>query len=411
VPLIDEYIELFSTSTEVPYLLQLKEDVLYAYAKSAQDNKSYDTALQVYSGFLGEFPDSTRVNTVTRHIDDIHYDRALTLYNNADYAGAIKAVEERILTPPGPQERWFALLEDAVYQDVLSQIGNVSPSIIRYRSRDYLAENPRGRYVPQFKAILKEALDYPLKSAYEGQDYSQVVELYNENREWINIWPDQGYADTIRTMTANSLLQIGIKDKALDIYKQITPNLTRDYAVLAYSLCQNDILYNINRLSAEDFIYLTGETKECGLNYQLSFVRLYKNKQLSLKAEYDIMKGIEDERAKQDVLSNIYNQIQSGARFDGYQDVYLDTGLAAYRRNDFSGAAVALKAYADSSAADVEKKTEALYYLGKSFLSLNEKNRGLSYMQQAADSTGDSIYKTMAKGELASDTWKKSLSN
>ncbi|MDR2105427.1 MAG: tetratricopeptide repeat protein [Deferribacteraceae bacterium] len=412
VPLIDEYLELFSTSKEAPYLLQLKEDVLYAYARNAQDNNSYDAALQVYSGLLDEFPDSKRAKAIAQHIDDIHYDRALSLYNNADYAQAAKAVEERILTPPKPSGRWYSLYEDAVYQDVLSLIGSVSPSIIRYKSRDYLAENPRGRYVPQFKAILKESLDYPIKSAYNGKDYVQVVELYNENADWINIWPDQGYADSLRIIAANSLLQIGLKDKAQEIFKQVTPNMTRDYALLAYTLCQKDILFNINRLSSQDFAYLTAETKSCGLDYQLSFVRQYKNRELSLKAEYEIMKGVEDERTREDLLSNLYNQLQGGARFEGYQDVYLDTGLAAYRRNDFSSAAIALKAYTDNqAAADDDKRTEALYYLGKSLFSLNEKNRGLAYMQQAAESAGDSIYKTMAKGELASDAWKKSLSN
>ncbi|MDR2400205.1 MAG: tetratricopeptide repeat protein [Deferribacteraceae bacterium] len=411
VLLIDEYIGQFSTSKEVPFLLQLKEDVLYAYAKDAQDNLSYDTALQVYGELLSEFPDSKRAADIIQHIDDIHYDRAMALYNGADYANAIKFTEDRLLNPPPPQPRWYTLRENAIYQDVLSQIGNVNPSIIRYRSREYLAENPRGRYVPQFKAILKEALDYPIKSAFQSKDYPQVVELYNENKEWINIWPDQGYANSIRIMAANALLQIGIKDKAQAMYNEITPSLTREYAILSYALCQKPGLFDVNRLSAEDFLGLSEEMKSCGMDYRLNLTRSYKNKTVSLKAEYGLLKEIEDERARGDILDNIYRQIQGGARFDGYQDVYLDAGLAAYRRNDFSGALVPLKAYADASPADTDKKTEALYYLGKSFLSLNEKDRGLSYMQQVADSSGDSIYKTMAKSELASDTWKKSLSN
>jgi hypothetical protein len=138
---------------------------------------------------------------------------------------------------------------------------------------------------------------------------------------------------------------------------------------------------------------------------------MYKNKQVSLKAEYGLLREIEDERAREDILDNIYKQVQAGARFDGYMDVYFDVGLAAYHRNDFSGALAPLKTYTDASPADTDKKTEALYYLGKSFLSLNEKKQGFSYMQQVADSAADSVYKTMAKSELASDEWKKSLSN
>jgi outer membrane protein assembly factor BamD (BamD/ComL family) len=409
--MIDEYIAQFSTSKEVPFLLQLKEDVLYAYARDLQDNKSYDTALRIYDELLSEFPDSKRVPPIAQHIDDIHYDRAMTMYNGADYANAIKFVENRILSEPPPAARWYALREDAIYQDVLSQIGNVNPAVIRYRSREYLVENPRGRYVPQFKTILKEALDYPINAAFDGKDYPQVVELYNENKDWINIWPDQGYANSVRIMAALALLGVGLNDKADELYGSITPALTKQYANLSYALCKKQILFDINRFSSEEFQNLIESSKSCGLDYSFSLARLYKNKQISLKAEYALMNDIEDARMREDILDNIYKQIQSGARFDGYQDVYLDVGLAAYRRNDFSGALVPLKAYTDASATDSDKKTEALYYLGKSFLSLNEKNRGLSYMQQVAESSGESIYKTMAKSELASDTWKKSLSN
>jgi tetratricopeptide (TPR) repeat protein len=411
VPLIDEYIGLFSTSKEAPYLLQLKEDVLYAYARDAQDNKSYATALQVYGNLLEEFPDSKRAAPITQHIDDIYYDEALTKYNNADYAGAAKYIESRVLNPPQPAKRWFDLREDSIYQDVLSQIGNVSPSIIRYRSREYLVENPRGRYVPQFKTILKEALDYPIKTAFEEKQYPRVVELYNENRDWIDIWPDQGYANTVRVMAADSLLRIGLKDKAQEMYDNISPAITSEYAVLSYALCRKQVLYDINRLSAADFQKVLDEAKDCGTDYRLYLISLYKNRQVALKAEYDLLKGIEDVSQREEIQNDVYKQVQAGARFDGYEDIYIDVGLAAYRRNDFSGALIPLKTYADTATADAEKKTAALYYLGKSFLSLNEQNTGLSYMRQVADSDGDSVYKTMAKSELASDAWKKSLSN
>jgi hypothetical protein len=238
-----------------------------------------------------------------------------------------------------------------------------------------------------------------------------VVELYNENRDWIDIWPDQGYANTVRVMAADSLLRIGLKDKAQEMYDNISPAITSEYAGLSYALCRKQVLYDINRLPAADFQNVLNEAKDCGTDYLLYIISLYKNKQIALKAEYNLLQGIEDVPRREEIQNDIYKQVQAGARFDGYEDIYIDVGLAAYRRNDFSGALIPLKTYADIATVPADKKTAALYYLGKSFLSLNEQNTGLSYMQQVADSDGDSVYKTMAKSELASDAWKKSLNN
>jgi TolA-binding protein len=135
----------------------------------------------------------------------------------------------------------------------------------------------------------------------------------------------------------------------------------------------------------------------------------YSNKQVSLKALYDIAKNTPDDIRRNELMNNIYNQITQGVRFDGYEDVYLDIGMNAYRRNDFNGAINPLTQYVNLNSEPGERRSEALYYLGKAHLATGDKPQGMAYFNQIVNSMPDGLYKTMARNELEEDTWKKSI--
>lgn len=413
VPMIDEYIKQYSTSPDLPFLLKVKEDVLYGQAVTAQNEGDYDRALSLYKTILTEFPNTSRRSAIEKSMDDIYYTKAMAFYNNHQFASTIGAAETRILEEPPASQRWYTLREDAIYNNIVANLGTAGTKQTIFRTRDYLTEFPRGRYVSQLRDVLKSTFDYPFKSAYAAKNSAEALSLYGYNKAWLDIWPDQGYNDEIKTLAALSFINMGMRDNALSLYQTITPSITNEYAGLSYALCQPQKIFDVNKFTLEEFNAAVDAAASCdNVDYSLDLIHGYtSNKAASLKAEFDLMKNVSDDTKRIAILNNLYSQIQAStaAKFDGYEDVYLDVGVAAYKRNDFAGALVPLQQYVDTSTANDDKKAEALYYMGKSFFALNEKSRSMATFQRIIDSMPDSLYKNMARNELEDNSWKKSI--
>jgi TolA-binding protein len=454
---IDEYIATYPEEGINNILLKMKEDALYNKAMEYLQGDNDNDALTLFRQVVAQFPESPRIVEITQHIDDILYNGALALFNNKDYAGtqaavdsrmqnepphanpvslvavrwpklkdeakyqhakalydaanyegAIAAIEDNMQNPERLEERWPELWEDAKF--AYMNTGNLPEWKLRYKAQEYLAYLPNGRYVNEVMPMLVQNFQIPFNTAFSAGDYASVVRLFDENIGWLERWPDQTLANRAKIMVTKALMQMGLRDQAVAMYTKITPTMTSEYAELGYTLCQKNVLYDINKLTVEQFTAVVSEAERCGdAAYTVSLVDKYTvDSQAALSTKYRLAKNISDDRRREQVLADIYSQINSDSskQFEGYEEVYLDMGLLAYKKNDFAGSLMPLQKYVDTSSDSGDKKAEALYYLGKSLMSMNERDRGLAYFRQIV-AMPDTIYKNMANNELEDDAWRR----
>ncbi|MDR0454748.1 MAG: tetratricopeptide repeat protein [Deferribacteraceae bacterium] len=416
IPTIDNYVIAYPESPELPYLAHIKEDMVYTTAINAHEQKQYAKALTYYHQLLDEFPESPRCPDVVQFIDDIHFARAKQLFDDRWFRECRAATEVRILTPPDAQPRWRKLWEDAVYQYILTNTGVLPEKSIRFKCREYLTFVPDGIYVNQIKQILLDSFSLPFKQAYEDEDDPDVIVLYEENQGWLDLWFDQEFSNRSKVMTTTSLMRLNVRDKAAELFRSITPMLSKEYALLGFGLCQDNILYDINNFAPDDFTALVDDTDQCNdPDYSLSMIKRYaRDPKTALKAQYKLLKNIPDDRKRERLLNDAYVTLSENeaSRFNGYEEVYLDTGVLSFKKNDYQGAIAPLKNYVDTTGdSKSEKKAEALYYLGKSLIALNEQDRAFEYYKQLTDSIPESIFAGMAKGEMEDSAWRKNLNN
>jgi TolA-binding protein len=419
---IDAYIEKYPEPASNARLLKIKEDVLfgkvqeYMLAGAEADNE----ALALIRQLLEQFPESPRVTMLTQYIDDIFYNRVLALFNAGDIEGTIATIEAHMIeaqmlsSPTLLAKRWEDLWEEAKFRYIQDNLETLPTLYIRTLAQEYLAYFPKGKYAKEATALLMGNFQKPYNDAYAAGNDAAVVRLYEANQAWLAQWPDQAMVNDNKLTVAKSLNRLGLQDQAIAMYKTITPTMTVDYAELGYRLCQ-DVFFDVNRLSAEQFSTVVVEAERCSRpDYTLTLINKYTaNMPAALSAKYRAAKNITDDRRREAVLTEIYDLVKNtpANQFAGYEEVYLDMGLLAYQKNDFQGALIPLQTYVDTVAVEnVAKRAEALYYIGKSLINMNERERGLTYFQQVVEMP-DSIYKNMANNELEDEAWRNNNQN
>jgi tetratricopeptide (TPR) repeat protein len=260
---------------------------------------------------------------------------------------------------------------------------------------------------------LYNSFDESYRRAVEDNSAPAVISLYEENRGWLEVFPNQNYENRVKIRTVQALNELGITDSARSVFDTVTPMVTPEYAKLNYALCRPPTVYNINKLPSEELKNLAAEVeRNCSTDYTLSFLARYtQDPAAALSARYNLLSRVSAERERTDILTDIYNELERNpaSRFPGYEKAYLDMGLDAYKKNNYQGAINALRQYVDVPIAADDKKSEALYYLGKSLTMINEKELALQYYNRLVNDMPDSVFKSMARSELEDDAWRKGL--
>ncbi|GHU84378.1 hypothetical protein AGMMS49941_01920 [Deferribacterales bacterium] len=411
---IDEYLAFYANDEQNAELSKLKEQMLFDKGVAFQEAKEYEGAVVMYRQILASFPDSPHKDAIQKNIDDIYYSIAHDKFDAGNFYQAITDVEDWMVNhTDNKTNRWTALWEDSMYQYVTST-ASLSPKMLRYRARVYLAYAPRGKYVRDMRRLLEQSFSMDLSDAYASGGNAKLLDLYQENYPWLDLWPDQSFNNRAKIFVAKTLLNVGMPNEAARLYDDIVPTTDPIYANIGYTLCRNNVVYNINNLTAEEFKTIVQETAGCKKpEYTIALLDKYTaNRPLALKMRYDIAKLTTDDVKREAEFRHIYLQLttNSGNVFDGCEEVYLETGMLEYKRNNFTSALSPLQYYVDNTkddGQDNQKKAQALYYIARSLINLNEHDRAVDYFRQIVAMPGESTYKVMAQSELENEKWQK----
>ena len=419
VDMIGGYLGLYPESKNFEELNTIREDYMFSQLQNVYNKKDYVTAEPLINKFISEYPESKYKGRTDIMLNEIKYGKIEQIYKNNDYKGVKSFVEAHLKTEDpakyGDTARWQRLLDNAYYKDLNVIYGSKNYPAARAGAKEYLAKFPQGVYIPQAQAVLENSLLKPLEESYKSLDYPSVVQLYDANSDWVNTWNNRGFKDKVKTMVAMSVYKLGSPSKARTFYAEITPNpKNSDYAVLGYLLGDKNLKADVNSFDKETFKYIIGELEQLDVDMAVSLLDQYtKDLKYATSMKYSLAKNIPSDAKRQQILMSIYDTIRrdANARFDGSNNVYMDIGLVFYRKNDFKNAVMPLKQFVDNYKDKDDRRAEALYYLGKSFINMGDVQRGYNYYNDIVSNIPNSIYAGIAKGEMEEDNWRKNLNN
>lgn len=411
---VPPYLAEYPNSPHKDKLNKLREEFMYHKAASTFTDGNFQNAEQQLNTFLQEFPETAHVGTSASMLLDIKFDKVKKKYDDGNYSAVIRESEAHIAENPNSKElaRWFILLDDSRYRDLSIIYSSQDWPASRVAARQYLSSFPKGRHVETAVEILEKSFITPLEATYKKGDFKDVIRLYDANKDWIEKQQNKNFKDRVATLTALSVYKLGSPIKARQLYETITPNNSIDYSILGLVLGDKTKTFDVNAFDEPTLRYVIGEVEQLDSNSAISMLKQYtKNPKLATSIEYAIAKNTPQDAKRQEILMDVYNTISNNpaAAFDGSNDVNLDIGLIYYRKNDFKNAVIPLKTFLDNYKEKDDKRAEALYYMGKSFIGLNDAQRGFLYYNEIIETIPSSIYAGIAKSELDEDMWKQNL--
>ena len=417
VEMITNFLGMYPESKYYAELNTIREDYMFSQVQDVYNKKDYVTAEPLIVRFNQEYPESKYKPRTEIMLNEIKYGKIDTIYKNNDYKSVISFAEAQLKTKEpekfGDIARWQNLLDNATYKDLNVIYGSKNYPAARAGAKEYLQKFPQGAFRKQVEGILENSMLKPLEESYKALDYPSVVQLYDANSDWIGSWNNKAFKDRIKTMVAMSVYRLGSPSKARTFYAEITPNpANMDYAVLGYLLGDKNLKADVNSFDKDTFKYIIGELEQLDTDMAVSLLDKYtRDKKYALSLKYSLAKNIPSDAKRQQILMSIYDTIRqdAGARFEGSNNVYMDIGLIFYRKNDFKNAVLPLKQFTDNYKEKDDRRAEALYYLGKSFINMGDVQRGYNYYNDIISNIPTSIYAGIAKGEMEEDEWRKNL--
>ena len=393
---------------------KMREDFMFSRASKTFNSGDMAAAEPLLATFAAEYPNSRFMPRTTAMLLDIKFGKAQKLYENGEYSALISEAENHIAQNPESRElaRWFDLLDNALYRELSIIYASEDWPAARVASRRYLTSYPTGRHVKTVKEILEKSVISPMESLYKGGDYNGVVRMYEANKDWVENWDNKPFKDRAAVLTGLSVYRLGSHEGAKSLYSKVSPSSDTDYAILGLIVGDRGKGFDVNAFDEATLRYVIGEVEQMDADAAVELLKQYtKDLKLAASMEYGIAKNTPGDAKRQELLMDVYGMITSNesARFEGSEDVYLDIGLLYYRKNDFQGAVIPLKEYTDIHTEKDDKRAEALYYLGKSFINMDDPQRGFLFYNEIIETIPKSIYAGIAKSELDEDSWKKNL--
>lgn len=411
---IDSYLAAYPSSKYFKELDKIREDFTFEKGSGLFAAKDYNAAEKVLRKFNADYPESVYRPSSDAILSDIRFAKALALYNGNKFKDAASEAEKFIAETGSSQgaKRWLDLLDNSSYKYLnnLYGIGDYSGALLN--AKEYLNNFPDRANAARVRDILENSILEPIGKDYAAGNYQAVVNAYEASSDWIKSMKDQKAKDEIVSISGLSVYRLGAKDNAKKLYLSLTPNDNKNYALLGILTGDKDRNFDVNGFDRPTFEYIINEVKTDHPDWALKLIKQYTaDPKLSAKLEYAIAKSTVSDVKRQEILSDVYDVIKGSeaARFDGSRDVYLDMGVMYFGKNDFKNAVMPLKQFLNEYKAADEKRAEALYYMGKSFVKMGDKDRGFQYYNEIINTIPDSIYASVAKSEMDENLWKDSL--
>jgi len=411
---VDEFIKKNFTSESLPEVYRIRQLITLTKARAAYKKSDYAVAKQLIEDMLSVFPDTEFKREALEILQDISFgdirDMFAAGYNKETIEALTKYLTENteLINP----EKWMFMLQEAkfAYAKELYTDENLFDTIIA--ASEYLTSFPNGIHKDEISNMLVDSVSRTMDEYYMNKEFIKIISLYEMNTEVITKGGDEPFRDKMKSYTAFALYKMGMHDQSSEMLDTVVDTANPYFMMTSIILGRITEQVNTDVFTKGMVDFIVQELETTNPDYLVEMLKGYtKDKTYASKQIYSISKGVFDDLKRETILFDLYNRLDTDetTRFEGYDEVYLDTGIAYYKRNNFENAVTALEKFKLNHIPRDEKRAEGLYYLGKSYMKLNKNEESTNALMELLESVPDSVYASAARGELEEIEWRKNL--
>lgn len=411
---VDDFIRRNFTSEHLNEVYDIRQQITLTKARDAYNRSDYATAKSLVEGMLDVFPDSVYKRDALEILQDIRFGDIRDMYNNGQYKQTVDELTKYLTenTDLINPEKWMDMLQEAKFsyaRDLYTQ-GHLTDAIVAMS--EYRASFPNGKHTDEAEKILADAISRTSDEYYNNKEFLKMIGLYEQNTDIITTGGTQEFRDKVKSYTAFSLYKMGMPEQSSKMLDSVESKDNPYYIMTAIMLGRITDQVNPDMFTEKMMDFLVEELETKKPDYIITMLRNYtKNKAYAARQIYSISKGVFDDFKRENILFDLYGKLSKdeSARFDGYDEVYLDTGISYYKKNNYEGAVKVLEQFKLLHTARDEKRAEGLYYLGETYLKLGKNEEAVNALMELLDSIPNSVYASAARSEVEGIKWRKNL--
>ena len=413
---VAEFIKRNYTSDHLQEIYNIRQRILLTKAKDAYKKSNYAQAKTITEGILREYPDTPYKKEALEILQDISFGGIRDMFLAGKYKDTVDRLNKYLSDNPDlvSPAKWLTMLEDAKYNYTRQVFAAKNYNGTIAVAGEYLVSFPNGKHKDDVRKILEASIAAVITDDYKKQAYIQLVGTYDKNQNTILTSRNADFRDRMNSYTAFALYKLGMSAKAEKVLDRNKNGKNPYYILTSLMLGRAVPDVNPNIFTTAMMDYLVQELEKKNPDLLLHLLSKYtKDPAYAAKETYGISKGVFDDIKREKMLFDLYMKVDSDpkARFKGYDEIYLDTGISFFKRNNFDSAVKVLEQFKLVHAARDDKRAEGLYYLGKSYQKLGKPDQSRNAYMELMESVPKSVYASAAKSELEDTKWRNSLKN
>jgi tetratricopeptide (TPR) repeat protein len=413
---VAEFIKRNFTSDHLQEIYNIRQRIQLTKAKDAYKKSNYTQAKTITEGILKEYPDTPYRKEALEILQDISFGGIMDMYKAGKYKDTVQNLNKYLAENPDlvNPSKWLAMLEEAKYNYTKEVYASKnSPATITVAG-EYLVSFPNGKHKEEVRKMLEAGISAVIGDLYKKQAYIELVGTYDKNQTTILTSANADFKDRMNSYTAFALYKLGMGAKAEKVLDRNKNGKNPFFVLTSLMLGRAVPNVNPNIFTPGMMDYLVQELEKKNPDLLLHLLSKYtKDPAYAAKETYAISKGVFDDIKREKMLFDLYMKVDADpkARFKGYDEIYLDTGISFFKRNNFDSSVKVLEQFKLIHTGRDDKRAEGLYYLGKAYQKLGKPEQSRNAYMELMESVPKSVYASAAKSELEDTKWRNSLKN
>ncbi|MCA1932772.1 MAG: tetratricopeptide repeat protein [Calditerrivibrio sp.] len=394
----------FSSMPEFNELYHLKEEIFYSVLKGAFSSGDYAKAEKTIETFLSEFPKSQRVNEILSIREEIKYIYAKKAFDAKQYINSLKLIEDYLSKNKQlyHKDKWYSLWEDALYNVTIGFKND--PVKFGLYGREFISIFPSSSKVASIKETISKNILSEFQTILNKKDYYNTVVFYQRNKGDIEKHPQKEF---FLANVAYALFMLGEKEKAASILKTIKySNNETELVKMMTNIKPNN--FNINNYSLANFNKIIDDLIKIDIMKAYQIAISYKKDRLAgVKKAVTVIEQMSDNQ-KRSIMQSFLNEIakeNQNIKKEGYK-IYFYHADNLFMNKNFKGAIESYRNYISFAPKNDPNMPDALYFIGKSYINIDEKDMGGKYLNDLITKYPNHQYATLAKSEIEDLKWK-----
>lgn len=397
---------------------ELRDDALFQLMQQTYKQGNYQQATQTVAKYQKEFPNGRHINELETIIDDINYSKFNDLVKSQKFAEAIDFVMDYLDKNSNnknitERDIWKTGFEGTLYNYIKQYYDNKDyKNVFKPASLYFARLGVNATHFQDVHDMFKTASVAVLTDDLINNRNVEIVSYYNDNIKSIIAIKDQELYQIANTYSGLSQIILGNNEIAQNIYENTPEYDDKQYRAFGVMLGDRNSAFNLNEYDKVEARFVIGKVAQQDPRYGFDLLKGYeKDLQFAEEQRFGIYNNLTNQSLRNEFLTELYDTLQKNPklRYAGSDIVLLDAGIKYFNENNFNGAVFPLETFLLNHPKADDNKAKGLYYLGKLYGALSDRNKAVGYYNRIVSEIPDSIYASLAKNEVDNNQWKQAL--